>query len=687
VSHTSRWRWQASLVPLLIILAAFASRLAYAFHSHPFIDEFTTILAAEQTLKNGCPCLPSGLFYEHGLFFTYIDALFIGLLGTGEFFARLPSIIFSMLSMAVIIRLARTWFGPAAGLLAAFLFLLSPEGMVWGARARMYALAQLLTVLIVWCVYIGVCGRRHRRLFRWLSLLLLLLAFLSQFEVLMLVPALLLGMLFLFRRRRGKPIWQTPRELLPSLEVAAEGLGLALAIFLGVLVKRMGRPLGMPSLNSEHDGGFLPALWQTIAYQLNPSLPNEESKEFLARIFGVPHHIWLLALFFLAGLGIALTFLFRRARRTEEGVNSPLLYLGIVFWGVVLEMIFFLEPFRLNPRYVVIFLPLLYLLVSGMTVAPFRVTLPKGSQFRRLLSPQALVMGLPVIALLGLHLQGCWTDLKIAYLTQEPAYEEAFRYVAGKWRPGDTLLTMNTAPAALYLGRADYFAQQNKAEQFLLDDGSRKVDRWLGIPWIGNAAELNRVLNKNSRVWFVIDTIRQPVYYNGDWLGLVHAQMDKVWEKDEALVYLSKADRLPIPNTPTVQSEADFGGSIQLKGYTIEPEVRPGQVQLTLFLQARAPIEADYSVFVHLRDAGGRVVAQWDGQPLEGSYPTRQWKSGEEVVIPVNLTLPAGLPVAEYYFYLGFYRLDNMQRLPLAGDQSGEGAFISAPFSLTGEKQ
>jgi uncharacterized membrane protein YvlD (DUF360 family) len=61
---------KATLGLLLLTVAAFVLRLAYLLNSHPFIDEFTTALAARAILQRGLPVLPSGLFYEHGLFFS-----------------------------------------------------------------------------------------------------------------------------------------------------------------------------------------------------------------------------------------------------------------------------------------------------------------------------------------------------------------------------------------------------------------------------------------------------------------------------------------------------------------------------------------------------------------------------------------------------------------------------------------
>jgi hypothetical protein len=62
-----------------IVAAGLAMRLAYMLHGHPFVDEFTSILAAQAILQHGLPILPSGLFYEHGLLFSYLITPWVGL--------------------------------------------------------------------------------------------------------------------------------------------------------------------------------------------------------------------------------------------------------------------------------------------------------------------------------------------------------------------------------------------------------------------------------------------------------------------------------------------------------------------------------------------------------------------------------------------------------------------------------
>ncbi|MCB9106220.1 MAG: glycosyltransferase family 39 protein [Anaerolineales bacterium] len=103
----------------------------------------------------------------------------------GLMLSRWPSVLISTLTIALIYRVGykaiagKSQAASNAALLAAGLFAVSPEGMVWGGRARMYALATLLVVLTVYLAYRGTNYPAPAR-FRWLALVTLLAALLTQ---------------------------------------------------------------------------------------------------------------------------------------------------------------------------------------------------------------------------------------------------------------------------------------------------------------------------------------------------------------------------------------------------------------------------------------------------------------------------------------------------------------------------
>ncbi len=86
-------------------------------------------------------------------------------------------------------------------------------------------------------------------------------------------------------------------------------------------------------------------------------------------------------------------------------------------------------------------------------------------------------------------------------------------------------------------------------------------------------------------------------------------------------------------------------------------------VPLTLQWQPTAPISQDYQIFVHLRDPiTGEILAQADGSPLDGWYPTSWWEPGEIVIDARQFIVPDTLLPGSYQLVAGFYDLTTTIR-------------------------
>ncbi|MGQ9585033.1 MAG: hypothetical protein ACUVXG_06485 [Anaerolineae bacterium] len=91
----------------------------------------------------------------------------------------------------------------------------------------------------------------------------------------------------------------------------------------------------------------------------------------------------------------------------------------------------------------------------------------------------------------------------------------------------------------------------------------------------------------------------------------------------------------------------------------------PAGIGLELQWQAWGDLHADYTVFVHLVDGSGKIVAQRDGQPREGQRPTSGWRSGEIVADAYTLHVNEGMAAGPFRIALGWYRGQPDERLPL----------------------
>jgi len=129
------------------------------------------------------------------------------------------------------------------------------------------------------------------------------------------------------------------------------------------------------------------------------------------------------------------------------------------------------------------------------------------------------------------------------------------------------------------------------------------------------------------------------------------------------------------PGTISHPATANFDGQIELLGY--DTARQPGKLAVTLYWRTLQPPAEDYAVFVHLLDPQGPIVAQHDGQPQNGAYPTSVWDIGEVVADEHVLDLPADLPPGSYRLRVGWYLPATGDRLPVVG--GGDSVELQVP--------
>jgi hypothetical protein len=145
---------------------------------------------------------------------------------------------------------------------------------------------------------------------------------------------------------------------------------------------------------------------------------------------------------------------------------------------------------------------------------------------------------------------------------------------------------------------------------------------------------------------------------------------------------------LKVPGQPPTLRPAEFQAQparfarvAQLSGYRVAKQ--PAGLRLELFWQAEMPDGNDYTVFVHLLDAGGRLALGQDSQPMDGSYPTGIWEPGEVIADAHHLDL-GQLPAGEYRLEVGMYGSAGGKRLPvmLAGGTPDAANRLLLPTSI-----
>jgi 4-amino-4-deoxy-L-arabinose transferase-like glycosyltransferase len=632
--------WVAALVPLLL---GTALRVRYAVGAEPFVDEPTTLLVAQAIARSGVPTLPSGLFYGNDLPFSYLAGGLVALFGPHLLVLRLFAVAASAGTLGLVTVAGRRLGSAWVGLWAALLLALDPAAIVWGARARGYALLGLLAFVAVWLFYAGTSAPGRDGLRR-LGLLVVVLGTFVHPEAALLLPALVLagGLL------RGWRWWLQAGRL---AELALASAGVAARYWLQM------------ALAWGQIGGF-----ETIP---GSRPPVELAKDWLSGLEG-------LAPFFLAPERLPWTVLallalaavvWSRARRrgeTLEGEDRPLvpsapcLTFSACLWLVPLAMIVLLGSTYQSPRYLTLLLPIFAWVaalgldgVTGLLVGP--------GQSHRWRAPAA---ALGTVALLAAYLPGAVT----ASGFREKGFQSALEYVGQHWQRGDRVASVAPAYCHLVLGQCDYLTLGLDYEEFVYrgDDG-RLVDRWLGSPLVRTAQELGAVLDEVGRLWLVTDESRLRQRFEAAFAQMVWQRMELVAKTDGVMVFVTSERPEPAASHAV---DAIWGGEVALTGYDLgwmadrpadpgwgEVMAQPGEsLPLTLYWQAAGAVETEYTVFVHLLGPDGQRVAQDDGPPLDGLQPMAHWLAGEGMADRRVLVLPPDLGPGRYRLEVGLYR-------------------------------
>ncbi len=115
--------------------------------------------------------------------------------------------------------------------------------------------------------------------------------------------------------------------------------------------------------------------------------------------------------------------------------------------------------------------------------------------------------------------------------------------------------------------------------------------------------------------------------------------------------------------------------SIHLEAIAFPSEIGAGgvlSVDLRWFTE-HTPMR-DLTVFVHIIDESGEIVAQKDERPFAGRFPTASWQVGERLRDQIEIQLPANATASEYGLRVGLY--DENGRLPL---RNGSGDYLELP--------
>ncbi len=140
-----------------------------------------------------------------------------------------------------------------------------------------------------------------------------------------------------------------------------------------------------------------------------------------------------------------------------------------------------------------------------------------------------------------------------------------------------------------------------------------------------------------SHLFTTTDLLSNDGAYVYGVLGKGQSWASLVAEKDDPIIYLTTFSNDKITLEPVGQLQAmtldeqpmaifseASGQDIQLVSGCVTPQA--GNLQITTLWQITEPPTFNTTIFVHVLDAQGQLIAQKDGFVFGGTYPMGEWK-------------------------------------------------------------
>jgi mannosyltransferase len=618
---------------LLLLLIAFAVRVLSLNQQSLWFDEGWSWHLAKMPLSD--MALTTAGDRSPPLYYALLH-MWIALAGESEFAMRFISVLADVATVALVIALARLLTcSRGAAFAAGVLYALNPFAIWYAQEVRQYALVAALctasTVFLLKWLIEGARGegqsskvKRHASLA--VSAVALALAVYCHYYAVFLLPAQFMVVLI--------ALWQSAignrKSKIVAWLIAAFAVVLSVAPWLLVA-----------SAGFAYDDGFFFPL-NTIDGRLL-----EWWRGFAAG--GITRPLpdwWLVAL--IVPMLIGAMGLLLMPRRQPWPNWARLLMLVALIAGPLLAATIAVRvvyPYRsvFHVRYLIYVVPVVCVL-WGATFTQFRVPSAKSRVIRA-------VAAIASIALLA----ALWLPVLSAYFT-EPAYARddtrgAVKHVVEALEPGDVVVMTRDNFAVRYYWPAD------KADALIAEPaglhGILSEDQ-------GIINDLNAKQPKRVRLMLWQDDVVDPQKFVESSLWPRAFELGE-YNFAQIRLPLYSIEWLPLESPAFIDNGATFNGELQLNSHWLR---RAGDwFYAVLNWQPLKPINKDYKVFVHVRDANGNVVFQNDKLPLNALLPMTRWQAGAPLRDAHAMVIPQDLPAGAYQVVAGVYDPVTGQRL------------------------
>ncbi len=513
---------------ILIVIMLFAAEFRFDDLDAKSLsqDESTMLHFTRGVLEKGYPYLVRGgsevLMATYELV-PYFIAPMVKVFGWSEKSVRLPAAIFGLATLLLIFVASKNWFGNRVALLASLLYAVSPWALYWSKNSFYPSQLQFFALLSVMLVYrlFHAEGVRNRDYY-------ILAAVLSATYLTWEGS----GLLFLVYGLLGLTLYWKQWGFMRHGHAWLAFGGLILVVIIQLLRRGL---LKDPFLVIGSSRSSI------SAPQLALNQPTFDPYYYLDNIFASEQHIMLFAMFLLG-----VVFL-----RQDKNLR-------FVYGYVCFSLLIYTELLAVYAiRYLYFILPLFLIAASASTFKMLDWVTQAGTRpALKSIRALGLTCALIFIPFQVLVLSGDGISLSelrpgyrdsVAWELHPDVAEVDYRHVmlalGQKYRAGDIIILRSPFLLEAYTGlRGDYMLQSVTIGVVNYDSflgPPYYLDKFVGNPVLRNRAELEDVLHRHSRVWFLATAVAPTKYALGDDLfAFVHETMTLVTEGSKVRLYL-----------------------------------------------------------------------------------------------------------------------------------------------------
>lgn len=514
------------LSSMAIMMVAFFLRLEDIAVQPLTVDEATIAGFARGVVEKGYPYLMVGdmevklATYE---IVPYFIALSIKILGYSDFALRVPALIFGTLTVSLIIFAGKNWFGRSVGILAGILYAVSPWAIYWSQNCFHPAQTQFSTLLAI-LVFQRLIDTENISLRLAIgSALAFTFSYLS-WEGIGLVLPIMAFVAFYIRWSQWK--W------FAQINLWIAGLLITMMVAAQIIRRTL---LQSPYIMVGSGKGDM------TGPQLTFTDPSYQPFYYIQNFFLSETHL-ALSLIFIAGL--VLMFFDRK-------LSFAVSFVVISYLSLTNMLGYY------NAHYIYFVLPVFLLAVAATFIKIIMLLSDLAEQHKGIMARVQLVLvsilltGLLLIPSTsnGLKLYHTLTSMvdrqRIDYRPDLVGVDSRApsRILNERFQPGDIIIV--TVPLILehYTGKkGDYFIQTITDRKVVYDTVSESpfyVDKFVGNPVLRSQQELEDVLQRHARVWFLAAPARGlNRIIDEQTLAYIKRNMQVVFESYDSTLYL-----------------------------------------------------------------------------------------------------------------------------------------------------